>query len=287
LYCFEVWRCFSLWILFRILFCCLMKKEKKFDAVQIAVLAAGKGKRMGSEGSKVLVPVLGKPMIERILDEIESSGVGASPIVVVGYDAEHVCQLVGRRGVCVVQKEQLGTGHAVKTVLEAIGPETTCLVILYGDHPFISIETMRTLAEHGLSENSAVTLLTVCVPDFDGWRALFMDFGRVVRNPDGTIREIVEKKDASPEQLAIHEVNPGYYAFQTDWLRSHIEKLTNENNQKEFYLTDLISMAMRGGGGVEAIPIEDPIEGLGVNTPEQLALAEAAYREKRKKVDLD
>jgi bifunctional UDP-N-acetylglucosamine pyrophosphorylase/glucosamine-1-phosphate N-acetyltransferase len=118
--------------------------------------------------------------------------------------------------------------------------------------------------------------MVVQTPDFEGWHQAFENFGRILRNDRGEVLRIVEKKDATEEELKIKEVNPGYYCFRVDWLKENIEKLENKNAQGEFYLTDLIGLAMSQGLSIKAIKIKNPFEGIGVNSPEQLKLAEGA-----------
>ena len=143
------------------------------------------------------------------------------------------------------------------------------VVVLYGDMPCISAESIiRLVGQHALERN-VVTLMTTKVPDFDEWRGQFNDFGRVVRDSGGAITRIVEKKDATPAEIAITEVNPSYLCFDAPWLWAHIKLIRNANVQSEYYLTDLVGMAIAEGSPLGSVPI-DPSEAIGINTKEHL-----------------
>lgn len=228
---------------------------------------------------KVLVPVAGRPMIEHVLEAVKEAGVDEKPIVVVGHRMDQVCTQVGARCEYVIQTVQLGTGHALQAAMQHLGSARYVLV-LYGDHPFLSSRTIRHLAEAASGTDAPVTLMTIRLPDFEEERRPFFDFGRIVRGADGRVERIVETRDASEEERRILEVNPGYYCFDAAWLREHIVRLGNANTQGEFYLTDLIGIAMQQGSPIHTVTVTNALEGMGVNTPEQLALAEVVF-EKR------
>lgn len=237
------------------------------------ILAAGQGKRMGAEVPKVLVPINGRPMIDCLLSIIVSCGLQQKPIVVVGHGADLVMKHLEGQCEFAIQNEQLGTAHALQCALSLIGDSGRVLV-LYGDHALVSALTIKKLVDHCASSLAPVVLMTVQVGDFNDWRKSFYDFGRIVRSEDGSVKKIVEKRDVTETELAITEVNPGYYCFDIAWVKQNIEKIKNQNAQSEYYLTDLIGLAIEQGLLVEAIPVDDPREGLGVNTFEQLRLAE-------------
>jgi bifunctional UDP-N-acetylglucosamine pyrophosphorylase/glucosamine-1-phosphate N-acetyltransferase len=153
-------------------------------------------------------------------------------------------------------------------------------MVLVGDQPFVTAATVRRVADTHLASGATLTLGTVTVPDFLEWRTPFADFGRIVRGTDGRVERIVEVKDASPEQLAIKEINPSYYCFKAEWLWKHLERLTSENAAGEYYLTDLLGLAIASGEKVQTVPVP-PDEALGVNTLEQLALAEALMKARK------
>lgn len=238
------------------------------NGVQILVLAAGIGKRMGNPDlPKVLIPLKGKPMLRYLLDAIKKSGVCDRPAIVVGKMADKVKQTFGDDYIYVLQKEQLGTGHAVLVSKQALKAAENIMVI-NGDHPLISSKLIKKLTDAHLSSGSVLTMATVTVPDYDDWRSEFKSFGKIIRTPAGDITAIVEVKDASPEQLEINELNPGYYCFKADWLWSNIDKLSPDNAQGEYYLTDLVELAL--GQNIQTISIDNPQEALGINTLEQL-----------------
>ncbi|MFA6132071.1 MAG: NTP transferase domain-containing protein [Patescibacteria group bacterium] len=247
---------------------------------RVVILAAGKGKRMGAEVPKALVPISGRPMIDYLVDSVIASGVDTKPIVVIGYGAKEIGEHLGERCEYAFQQEPLGTGHALRCALPLL-EESQHVVVLYGDHAFVSSETIKRLAETCVAADSLLTLMVVKTPDFEGWRQAFENFARIVRGADGEVKKIIEKKDATEEELKIKEVNPGYYCFRVDWLKENIEKIGNKNAQGEFYLTDLIGLATSQGISIKTIEVDDPLEGVGVNTPEQLKMAEAAFAEKK------
>ena len=243
-------------------------------AVQIVVLAAGHGKRMNNnELPKVLIPFHGKPIVKHLLAAIDQSGVCSKPIIVIGQKAEMVQAALGPSYTYVVQSEQRGTGHAVACTRSAIEGRAEHVMVLYGDHPLVSADTIRTIAARHVGSGSVLTMATVHLADFNDWRAGFTDFGRVIRDGQGRVSSIVERRDATAEQLNILEVNPSYFRFQAAWLWSRIDQLTDQNAQHEYYLTDLAGIACREGQVIVTVDIA-PKEALGVNTAEQLELIE-------------
>lgn len=237
---------------------------------KIIVLAAGKGKRMGKELPKVLVPLAGKPMIERLIQAIIKSGVDSRPIIVVSPDNQSIISKALEQYNCryAIQDRQLGTGHAVNCAKELVGEEASDVICFYGDHPFVKPETIKNLAE---SRQGIITIATTIVPDFNDWRKNFYHWGRILRY-NGRIEAIIEFKDATDEVKNIKEVNPGFYCFNSEWLRQNIKELTNKNAQGEYYLTDLINLAFRQKEKINSISI-DPREAVGINTPEELEIA--------------
>lgn len=243
-------------------------------STRIVVLAAGKGKRMSSELPKVLIPLRGKPIIGWLLEAVKNSGVDSRPIIVVGPDNETVIEsALGDGYEYVVQKEQLGTGDAVRAAEPVLNGSADAVMVLYGDHPFLTAQTIRALNDAHRQSGAVITMMTAKVPDYSGWRSVFSDFGRIVRDAGGRIMKIVEKKDTTPEEAAITEINPAMYSFDSGWLWKNINNLQNNNAQKEYYLTDLAYLAVAEGRGVNSVEI-DAKECVGVNTPEQLKVAE-------------
>lgn len=242
---------------------------------RVVILAAGKGKRMGIEIPKVLVLLRGEPVLFHLLRSVADAGIDARPIVVVGENRPLIEAELARGGFAVeyvVQDGQLGTGHAVRAA-EETAKGAGSVIVLYGDHPFVSSATIRDIASLHEEENATLTLATLVVPDFEGWRVSFADFGRIIRGADGRIERIVEKKDASEQELAVRELNPAYFCFDASWLWQSLWKLKNGNAQGEYYLTDLVKFAMTDGVKIASLRI-NPKEGAGINTQAHLAAAE-------------
>ncbi len=239
------------------------------------VLAAGSGRRMASDIPKVLVPLAGTPLLIRLLTSIVAAGIDAEPVIVVGENKLLIERALNDHGVRVryaVQAKPLGTGHAVRAAQAACaGAER--IVVLYGDHPLVSPATIRALCDAYVAGSGPVALATAIAPDFSGVHAPFADFGRIIRNDAGRIMKIVEKKDTTPHELAVREVNPAYFCFSAAWLWEKLAMLTNENAQKEYYLGDTLQAAIREGYTIASVAIS-PHEALGVNTPEHLRAAE-------------
>ncbi|MFH1631833.1 MAG: NTP transferase domain-containing protein [bacterium] len=241
---------------------------------RVIVLAAGKGKRMGAEVPKALVEIAGRPMLEHLLDSIRDSEVDARPILVVAPDSlEHFHKICPDRD-CeyVMQEEQLGTGHATGMAQEAAnGAEA--VIVLYGDHPFISEDVIRQLSDMHAEGQAMIAMITTKVPNFKGDYAAFKGWGRIIRDELGAVQAIREAKDATEEELKITEVNPSLYAFNAQWLWEHLPEVKNKNASGEYYLTDLVEMAIDEGAEVITAPAE-PFEVIGVNSPEELEIAE-------------
>src|SRR3989338_7114992 len=205
------------------------------NKVKIVILAGGKGKRMQSDLPKVLFPIKGKPMIKHLLESIEKSGIDPRPVVVVGYKKELVMDELGEKYNYAIQEEQLGTGHAVLSAKERVGSEANHVLVLYGDNPFMTAETMKKIVEEHLKSETKITMATVELPDFQDWRAFFYtNFSRIVRDENSEIVRSVEFKDASEEEKRITEVNPCYFCFEAKWLWQSLEKIENNNSQKEY-----------------------------------------------------
>jgi bifunctional UDP-N-acetylglucosamine pyrophosphorylase/glucosamine-1-phosphate N-acetyltransferase len=243
--------------------------------VQAVVIAAGQGTRTRQSGAKVLLPVLGVPLLEHVLRELEV--VGADPtVVVVGHQAEAVEKAFAGRGLTFVRQEpRRGTGHAVQAaerILEQ-GRDRTALVV-NGDLPFLRASTLTAVLERHREAGAAATLLTAILPDSGA-------YGRVVRDGRSRIQRIVEARDASPEELKGAEINVGVYAFAVPVLLDALQKLTPQNAQGELYLTDVVGHLAQAGQRVEAVRTEEPMEALGVNTLAELAEASRRLRQRR------
>ena len=228
------------------------------------ILAAGEGTRMKSDTPKVAHEVLGKPMISWVVDAAREAGCERI-IVVTGHGAEAVEPLLGEGAAAVRQAEQLGTGHAVMCARERVAGFEGSIVVLSGDTPLITAETISGLIAMRESNGAALSLLTTHFADPTG-------YGRIVRDMrDGSVERIVEEKDCSPEQRRINEINTGTYCFDSGVLFAHLDRLTTANSQAEYYLTDMIAIFNAEGLTVGAVSTDDPLETLGVNSRIQLA----------------
>lgn len=236
------------------------------------ILAAGKGTRMypGAAGRpplpKVLHEVEGKPMIQHSVEKARAAGVGEI-IVVVGYKKEMVMDFLGDSVKYALQEEQLGTGHAVAQARPHLEGFQGNVVVLYGDMPLLSTETIGDLIQRRDETDAAGVLLTIVLDNPP-------DFGRIVRDETGRVVRVVEVKDATPEELAIKEVNVGAYCFDCQSLLSALEQLDNDNAQGEFYLTDVAEIMAQQGHRVETVVAPNLEETLGINDPVHLAFAE-------------
>jgi bifunctional UDP-N-acetylglucosamine pyrophosphorylase/glucosamine-1-phosphate N-acetyltransferase len=169
-----------------------------------------------------------------------------------------------------IQKEQLGTGHALGCAKSLISGDVDHIICFYGDHPFIGAETIKKVAA---SHNDVITMMTTKVSDFTDWRKCFYCWGRIIRDESGRITANVEFRDASDEVKKIKEVNPAMYCFERGWLWDNLNKLNNHNAQREYYLTDLIGLAFKQNLDINTFHLE-PRETVGINSPEELAIAE-------------
>jgi bifunctional UDP-N-acetylglucosamine pyrophosphorylase / glucosamine-1-phosphate N-acetyltransferase len=246
-------------------------------STRVVILAAGKGTRMGAEIPKPLVEVAGRPMIEHLLDSVHDSEIDHSPVLVVSPEGVEKFNEVCRDKRCefVVQEEQLGTGHATLTAREAMNG-TENIVVLYGDHPFISSELLASLNEMHADQGATITMLTTTVPNFKKEHTGFERWGRIIRDNVGRILEIKEAKDASEDELAIKELNPAIYAFNAEWLWEHLPEVQNKNANGEYYLTDLVAIAIEEGEEVITSPAK-PFEVVGINSQEELEYAEKIF----------
>lgn len=243
----------------------------------IIILAAGKGTRMNSDLPKVLVPLQERPMIHYLLDSLKKSSIDTKPIVVVSPDNHEQMQeaLKEYNVKFAVQDRQLGTGHAVHSAKDESSSKAEKTLVLYGDHPFLSSESIDNFVS---KEVEALNLLSVKVDDFSDWKKAFYHWGRLVRDEKGKLEKIVEFKDANDEEKQITEVNPAMFIFNSSWLWENISNLDNNNKQDEYYLTDLVSLAFKQGAEIKTTQI-NPQEAMGINSLEELAIA--------KKLNLD
>lgn len=229
------------------------------------ILAAGKGTRMKSELPKVLCAANGKPLIRYVIESLQQAGV-QQLMIVVGYRADAVqkeLEDLNHVSYC-LQTEQLGTGHAVMMCQDQLKSIKGPVVVVAGDSPMLQSESIFRLLSEFEQSKAACVLGTLIHPNPVG-------LGRIVRDSNGNFQKIVEEKDATPEQRAINEVNMSTYVFDSQALQVSLKSLTNQNQQHEYYITDLPGIMLAQGLGVRALPVLQPIEALSVNTVEQLA----------------
>jgi bifunctional UDP-N-acetylglucosamine pyrophosphorylase/glucosamine-1-phosphate N-acetyltransferase/UDP-N-acetylglucosamine pyrophosphorylase len=236
------------------------------------ILAAGKGKRMGSDLPKVLLPVCGRPMIRYVIDAVHAAGVDRI-LIVVGYMASLVRnELADQKGIkFVVQTEQLGTGHAVMMCEKALAMQEGPVLILAGDSPMVQASSLKALLKEFTTKLPACLIGT-------GKKADPTGLGRVLRDKKGEFAGIVEEKDATPEQRKITEVNLSTYVFRPDALLSSLKQLTANNTQGEYYLTDCPGVLKAEGERVDALCVLQPSELLSINNPQELAMVEAEMK---------
>jgi len=235
------------------------------DAITALVLAAGKGVRMKSDLPKVLHPILGRPMVRYVIDTVRA--VGAEPVhVVVGFGKERLTAALREDRVSFVeQPEQLGTGHAAQCFARACPTPPAHLLVVCGDTPLLSRETLQAMVDTHLKERPACTMMTLEMAEPGG-------YGRILRDEAGNVLGIREAKDCTPEQKRIREVNLAIYLFDGPALYERLFKLTNRNNQKEYYLTDIVEMLTSDGHRVLAVRERDEQSTLGINSRADLAM---------------
>ncbi|MDX8363134.1 bifunctional UDP-N-acetylglucosamine diphosphorylase/glucosamine-1-phosphate N-acetyltransferase GlmU [Cytobacillus sp. IB215316] len=236
------------------------------------ILAAGQGTRMKSKLYKVLHPVCGKPMVQHVVEEVTKIGV-SQLITVVGHGAEQVKEQLGNTSDFVLQKEQLGTGHAVLQAAPQLEQQDGITIVLYGDTPLITEATMKSLLEHHDHTKAKVTILTAIANDPAG-------YGRIVRDDLGKVEKIVEHKDANDQELSIQEINTGIYCFDNKALFHALKQVSNDNSQGEYYLPDVVGILKNEGETVSVYQTPSFSETLGVNNRIQLAEAEQIMKER-------
>lgn len=249
-----------------------MSQSLQYPELAIVVLAAGKGTRMCSSRAKVLMPLLGKSMIEHVLHSVEEL-TPKEIIVVCGHDSENVQKHIGSpRGLkWVEQLELLGTGHAVLSTESSISQVEQVLIVC-GDTPMLQSETLATFIDEHTRQEACVSVLSAELDQPDG-------YGRIVRDSMGEFLAVVEDKDTSMEQRAIAEVSSGIFCVQRQWLFELLHQVENNNVQQEYYLPDVVQLAVTQNLTVQAIPVADGYEIQGVNTRMQLSLVEQQMQE--------
>ena len=230
--------------------------------IDVIILAAGKGVRMKSDLPKPLHTLLGKPIINYVIEAAQGL-VDHPPVVVIGHGGDLFKEHLGDQCRYVEQGELLGTGHAVQQAESTLSGKSDLILVLYGDMPLVRTETLVELIETQKSQQGPVTLLTLEEENPRG-------FGRIVRDKKGNIQAIVEEADASSEQLKINELNAGMYCFRGDWLWKALQGI-KISPKGEYYLTDLVEMAAREGEQVSSVKVDDPEELIGINNRIDLA----------------
>lgn len=236
------------------------------------VLAAGKGTRMKSSLHKVLHQVAGKSMVNHAVTNLEKIGV-EKIVTVIGYEADSVQAELKNRVEYAMQTEQLGTGHAVMMTKELLEGLEGVTIVTYGDVPLLTEQTIANLFDYHQSQQAAITILTACTDNPTG-------YGRIIRDKEGNVLRIVEQKDANAEELLVKEINTGVCCYDNKVLFEALNKITNNNSQGEYYLTDLVGIIRDMGLKVVAYVNEDFEETLGVNDRVQLAYAEKVLRKR-------
>jgi bifunctional UDP-N-acetylglucosamine pyrophosphorylase/glucosamine-1-phosphate N-acetyltransferase len=235
--------------------------------LDVIVLAAGQGKRMRSALPKVLQPLAGRPLLAHVLD-VARALAPRRTIVVHGHGGEQVRAAFAADDLAwALQAEQLGTAHAVRQALPQLGEDGE-VIILYGDVPLVRPETLKRLAD---AAREGLAILTADMDDPAG-------YGRVLRNAAGGVERVVEEKDASSSERAVREVNAGFMALGARRLRQWLAKIDNRNAQKEYYLTDLVGLAVNDGVPVAAVKVGEAMEVAGVNSKLELATLERALQ---------
>ncbi|MEC5426002.1 bifunctional UDP-N-acetylglucosamine diphosphorylase/glucosamine-1-phosphate N-acetyltransferase GlmU [Virgibacillus sp. C22-A2] len=237
------------------------------------ILAAGQGTRMKSKLYKVLHPVAGRPMVQHVIDQVKAVQLDKT-VTVVGFGAEKVIEYIGGESEFVVQKEQLGTGHAVIQAEDILKDKEGTTVVVCGDTPLITSQTYTALFDHHEKEGAKATVLTTKAPDPTG-------YGRVIRNASTKeVERIVEHKDANEDELIVNEINTGTYCFDNKALFAALQHVSNDNSQGEFYLPDVIEILRNQSEKVSAFLTPNFEETLGVNDRVGLAQAEKTMKQR-------
>jgi len=238
--------------------------------IDAIILAAGQGTRMKSNKAKVLHQIGGKSLLQHVVDAINP--LSASINIVIGNDAELVKNSINNNSInWVIQKKQLGTGHAVQQVKSGINDKSTC-IILYGDVPLISTNTIKLLIDQ--SQLTGFSILSVILDDPSG-------YGRIVRDKNKLIQAIIEHKDADGDKQKINEINTGIMAIQGSLLKKYISQLEPNNKQGELYLTDIVEIAVSDNVTISSLVCDNVSEVMGINNNNQLAEAERIYQQKQ------
>jgi bifunctional UDP-N-acetylglucosamine pyrophosphorylase/glucosamine-1-phosphate N-acetyltransferase len=237
--------------------------------ITAVLLAAGQGTRMKSNLPKMLHPICGQPMVFYALKAAQAAST-ETPLVVIGHGADAMRKAIGPLANIAVQEQQLGTGHAVLQAEPALKGQTDYVLVTCGDMPLLRVETLQKLVAAQQANQGPISMLTV-IHDYP------RGFGRILRNPDGSVAAIVEESQASPDQLLIKELNVAAYCFEARWLWDSLHRI-QLSPKGEYFLTDTVALAASAGLPVQAFVMDDFGETIGVNTRVHLAEAEAAMR---------
>lgn len=245
----------------------------------VAILAAGKGTRMNvPDLPKVLVPMNGKPLLEYVLETIENLN-SSKTVVILGHEKEKVTHFISQNNYSniktVLQEPQLGTGHAVDQTRNELIDSNSDVMILCGDVPLLTLETLKSFTKFHNDNKSSLTVLSAIAPNPTG-------YGRVIRDETNNFTRIVEQKDANEEEKAVTEINSGTYLVKSDLLFSALERVNNSNAQGEYYLTDIVEIIKNEGYNVMAFPTSNIDEIQGINSIEDLKIAEVKLNSRKR-----
>ncbi|NOG45433.1 MAG: NTP transferase domain-containing protein [Calditrichaeota bacterium] len=244
-----------------------MEKQK----TRALILAAGKGTRMNSSVSKVLHTILGKTILEYVVEALEFSSIERIGVIVGSHNIEEVRKVLNDRVDYIVQRQQLGTGHAVMSATDWLKEFNGSLLIMVGDAPFINSKIIKQILTKQQTGNKAVCFLTAVSKNPLPW-------GRVVRDKNGKVLRIVEEKDATIEEKKIREVSSSHYCFDWQSLKQALAEIDNNNVQTEYYLPDVIKILVKKGLDVETEISNDFLTSFGINTPADLEFAESQMK---------
>ncbi len=238
---------------------------------RVVILAAGKGTRMRSRLPKILHPIAGKPMVQYALEAARQAS-PLPPVLVIGHQAAAIRAALGDQAEYAEQTEQHGTGHAVMQAQALLEGKAEQVIVFNADLPLLTGQTLAALAEAHTKSKAAITLLTLKQKNARG-------FGRIKRLKGKPVA-IIEEAEATPKQLLIEELNVGAYCFNAKWLWSALPKLKPSAKKGEYYLTDLLAIAVKQNNKIHSLELQDPAEAIGINTREHLAEAEYALRQR-------
>ena len=245
------------------------------SSIHVVILAAGLGTRMRSRMAKVLHEAGGLPLVEHVVRSAAAVAEAENIVVVTGHQADQVESRLESHNVRFArQTEQKGTGHALGCCAPVLADRSGLLIVLYGDCPLLSADTLQRLVREHQAHRGSGTVITVDLPDPTG-------YGRVLTNANGRVQAIVEQKVATPEQQAVRTINSGIYCFDAELLWRHLPHIVPNSVSGEYYLTDIVELLNAAGYSVFEMKLESPLELLGINTRVELAEADAIFRSRK------